>query len=231
MKDFSKNLVVHRTVENPTCEVEGCSHTAQWTGNIRKDGSRTYRRHKEVGYICSHHHHKSIAKKHGLSSMAEVVAKNAGFDSISKHRLNLAKKAGFDSISEYRLHSVKEAGFDSISEYLDYKAKEAGFENHANRLDHRAKEDGFETHRQRQNSKHPYRKHRKDYCENVDGRLGFICTTTIVHSVQLDVDHKDGNHLNNDLDNLQTLCKCCHSYKGLIYEDYKSPGRRTRKVA
>ena len=29
------------------------------------------------------------------------------------------------------------------------------------------------------NTSHPYRKYRKDYCENVDGRLGYKCTTTI----------------------------------------------------
>lgn len=94
-----------------------------------------------------------------------------------------------------------------------------------------AKRKGFETITEYSNSVHPYRKYRKDYCENVDARLGFTCTTTIVHMVQLDVDHKDGNHLNNKVKNLQTLCKCCHSYKGLIYEDYKTPGRKTRAKA
>ena len=198
MKDFSKNLVIHKPVENPKCEVKGCSHTAHWTGHIRKDGSRTYRKYKEVGYICSRHHHQLVVKNRGLSSMAEVVAKNAGFDKIIDYQNHLAQQKGFENYIDYQNHFAIEKGFENYTEY--------------------------------RNSIHPYRKFRKDYCENIDGRLGYTCTTTIVHMVQLDVDHKDGNHLNNKPKNLQTLCKCCHSYKGLIYEDYKSPGRKTRKV-
>jgi 5-methylcytosine-specific restriction endonuclease McrA len=71
---------------------------------------------------------------------------------------------------------------------------------------------------------------RKNYCENIDGRLGFVCTTTILLAAQLEVDHIDGNPLNNDLENLQTLCGCCHKYKTIINEDWKTPGRKTRKI-
>ena len=79
------------------------------------------------------------------------------------------------------------------------------------------------------NQYHPYLRHRKDYCENVDGRLGFTCTTNIFWQGMLQVDHIDGNHTNNDLVNLQTLCACCHSYKSWKNQDYLSPGRKTRK--
>jgi len=79
------------------------------------------------------------------------------------------------------------------------------------------------------NSFHPYLHQRKTYCENIDGRLGFVCTTTILLKAQLEVDHIDGNHLNNDPENLQTLCGCCHKYKTIINEDWKTPGRKTRK--
>ena len=78
------------------------------------------------------------------------------------------------------------------------------------------------------NSYHPYLHQRKDYCDNIDGRLGFFCTTTILLAAQLEVDHIDGNHLNNDPENLQTLCGCCHKYKTIINEDWKTPGRKTR---
>lgn len=88
---------------------------------------------------------------------------------------------------------------------------------------------------------HPYLKFRKDYCENQDGRLGFNCTFTAPSKTQLlsrgveadfqgwlQVDHIDGNHLNNDPKNLQTLCACCHTVKTAIYKDYSTPGRKTR---
>lgn len=54
---------------------------------------------------------------------------------------------------------------------------------------------------------------KKDYCENNDGRLGFVCTATIISSCQLDLDHIDGDHFYNEIENTQTLCKNCHAYK------------------
>jgi hypothetical protein len=36
----------------------------------------------------------------------------------------------------------------------------------------------------------------------------------------IQVDHKDGNHDNNDIDNLQGLCLDCHAVKTTINEDY-----------
>ena len=53
--------------------------------------------------------------------------------------------------------------------------------------------------------------HRKSYCENEDGRLGFICTAKIVEPRwQLDADHIDGDRDNNHYSNIQTLCANCH---------------------
>jgi hypothetical protein len=75
------------------------------------------------------------------------------------------------------------------------------------------------------NQFHPYRKHRKDYCENQDGRLGFVCTANIIWDGMLDVDHKNGDPSNNHPSNLQTLCKCCHAYKTNKAGDYLTPGR------
>ena len=40
-----------------------------------------------------------------------------------------------------------------------------------------------------------YKKYRLEYCENIDGRLGFKCTTTIIDTAyQLEVDHIDENY-------------------------------------
>ena len=83
------------------------------------------------------------------------------------------------------------------------------------------------TPRQWENSFHPYRKFRKDYCENTDGRLGFVCTTTIHWEGMLQVDHIDGDPTNNVEENTQTLCACCHAYKGWANGDYKTAGRKT----
>lgn len=88
---------------------------------------------------------------------------------------------------------------------------------------------GFNSSAEYLNSTHPYRKYRKDYCENIDGRLNYKCTTTIVWDGQLDVDHIDEDPGNNNPTNLQTLCKCCHSYKSNIFikENGPTPGRKT----
>jgi len=75
-----------------------------------------------------------------------------------------------------------------------------------------------------------YKVFRKDYCENNDGRLGFICTTTITNLIpkecQLDADHIDGNPSNNIAKNIQTLCKNCHVVKTHLNKDYLSEGRK-----
>jgi 5-methylcytosine-specific restriction endonuclease McrA len=53
----------------------------------------------------------------------------------------------------------------------------------------------------------PYIIHKKDYCENMR------CTATIEDDCQLTVDHIDGDHHNDEISNLRTLCVNCHSLK------------------
>jgi hypothetical protein len=91
---------------------------------------------------------------------------------------------------------------------------------------------------------HPYLWARKSYCENIDGRLGFVCTYTGPTKEQvvnmgldedfqgwLQVDHIDGNSENNpeDESNFQTLCACCHSIKTIQNRDYATIGRKRIK--
>lgn len=133
--------------------------------NYCKSGEPGYRR------WCTKCHNDRTAAKHGLKNIAEVCAKNAGFDNVQA--------------------------------YL--------------------------------NSSHPYRKHRKDYCENRDGRLSFagnrfVCRVKIRHPAQLQVDHIDGNPSNNDPKNLQTLCANCHIFKTHWFSDGKTAGRKTLKA-
>jgi len=63
-----------------------------------------------------------------------------------------------------------------------------------------------------------YRIYKKEFCENIDGRLGFLCTTYIIDPCMLDVDHIDHVHENNNPKNLQTLCSCCHNYKTKFFD-------------
>lgn len=80
-----------------------------------------------------------------------------------------------------------------------------------------------------------YKIYRKDYCENVDSRLGFKCTTTIIDPEwQLDADHINGDptsHLTIGAAAIQTLCKCCHAIKTKQQRDYMSPGRKVLGMA
>lgn len=59
-----------------------------------------------------------------------------------------------------------------------------------------------------------YKHHKLNYCEE----CGFIPK----HKCQLDVDHIDKNHQNNDPNNLQTLCANCHRLKS-YYERIGKP--------
>jgi 5-methylcytosine-specific restriction endonuclease McrA len=59
----------------------------------------------------------------------------------------------------------------------------------------------------------PYLVHKKDQCE--------LCGFIPVNLCQLDVDHIDGNHHNNDISNLQTLCANCHRLKTFLNRDWE----------
>ena len=58
-----------------------------------------------------------------------------------------------------------------------------------------------------------YRVHKKAYCES--------CAFIAIHPCQLDVDHIDGNHFNNDESNLMTLCANCHRLKTQTNNDHQ----------
>lgn len=72
---------------------------------------------------------------------------------------------------------------------------------------------------------HPSLQYRKTYCENQDGRLGFVCTSNIQWQGMLDVDHINGDPSDNRRQNFQTLCACCHRFKTHKNGDVHTPGR------
>ena len=57
-----------------------------------------------------------------------------------------------------------------------------------------------------------YTIHKKSYCES----CGFIA----IHKIQLDIDHIDGNHKNNNVDNLMTLCANCHRLNTYVNQEF-----------
>jgi len=69
---------------------------------------------------------------------------------------------------------------------------------------------------------HPYHKYRKNCCQNAKGEykgwLGVPCSITEYPEMFMHVDHLDGNHGNNDPDNLITLCPTCHAVKTWIFD-------------
>ena len=76
----------------------------------------------------------------------------------------------------------------------------------------KARANGGTKHQGKGNS---YKKHKGDRCEE----CGFVAK----YSAQLDVDHIDGNHDNNDVTNLQTLCATCHRAKTIEAGDHLTP--------
>ena len=132
-------------------------------------------------------------------------------------------------------------GYICTHHHLDYLAKKNGLESVGQLVKKinmkTATLNGFSSIPEYKNSIHPYRKYRKDFCENIDGRLGFICTYTpppqeLIEKViesgfysNIEVDHIDGVPSNNDPKNLQSLCGCCHDWKTRMNGDTISPGR------
>lgn len=59
-------------------------------------------------------------------------------------------------------------------------------------------------------------------CSNTDGHLGWKCKAEIQHSCQTELDHIDGDRLNNTLENIQELCRNCHVLKTNMNKDHKN---------
>jgi len=76
--------------------------------------------------------------------------------------------------------------------------------------------------------------HKKTFCENEDGQLGWVCPVPrdgwIGFENSLDLDHLDGDHQNNIPSNVKTYCKLCHGRKSLINGDCNSNKQSSRVI-
>ena len=73
---------------------------------------------------------------------------------------------GYVCCTHHYEHTGKKHGLSSASEFSKMVLKRV------------AERNGYANTTEYLNSKHPYRKFRKDYCENRDGRLGIVSTYT-----------------------------------------------------
>lgn len=70
--------------------------------------------------------------------------------------------------------------------------------------------------------------HKKDYCENSDSHLGWKCPVDKKSWLELgmlnalDLEHYDGDHDNNNPENVKTICKLCHGKKSMIFNDFSN---------
>jgi 5-methylcytosine-specific restriction endonuclease McrA len=78
--------------------------------------------------------------------------------------------------------------------------------------------------------------HKKEYCENVDGRLGWECPVPVKSWKELDMlnaldlEHLDGDHFNNTPENVDTICKLCHGKKSTINNDFSNTKESARRI-
>lgn len=65
-------------------------------------------------------------------------------------------------------------------------------------------------------------KHAANGCENRDGIYGFVCTSPDISAEYLEIDHFDGDRLNNSQENLVRVCSNCHKRKTKENKEYQN---------
>ena len=73
--------------------------------------------------------------------------------------------------------------------------------------------------------------YKKGVCSNSDEHLGFPCSVDFSKHPDwakgmTEIDHIDGDHTNNSLDNLDELCPICHKLKSQLDGNYDNTRNR-----
>ena len=73
------------------------------------------------------------------------------------------------------------------------------------------------------------RRYLKEKSNNKCSKCGWGEKNPYTNLIPLEIDHKDGNYLNNKEDNLELLCPNCHSLTSTWKGANKNKGREDRK--
>jgi len=237
----SRQNIKHTKQNRPECVHPECTPSTQ---GKRKGMPRLAQNQKGKGQIQWRQYTVDGVTYGGLCDSCKKLDISEISPKIAKERIEKALRLGF----------VTADGKPDIRNFLEYEVHQQRVEEwkaHNKELGINIKfEDWFKY--KGTGEKSVYLMYRKDYCENQDGMakltdgsyVGFTCRMTwpdpdfsaeeLKQMRVLQVDHIDGNHLNNAIGpkcekpNLQTLCVTCHNIKGALNGDFESPGRKTR---
>lgn len=109
--------------------------------------------------------------------------------------------------AQYRLRKDGSTGYCKVCSYCAKKK----YQTEASKANARAYKREWQREHRFDNT---YKSFKKGYCEE--------CGFSPVHSCQLDVDHVDGNHWNDEPSNLRTLCANCHRLKTYLNKDWET---------
>lgn len=87
---------------------------------------------------------------------------------------------------------------------------------------------------------HAHRKTRKNEidkwkleegCANKDGKYGFPCVCkTFIDPATLDINHIDGDNMNRNPENIEVLCKMCHTLVTLKHDHHLQDKKNNRRA-